>query len=353
MNYGAILFGTALLSACLTLVVRKIVLTTGKGLAVPRDRDVHTKPIPRLGGVAVTLAFLIATLVMYKIDPSSLSLQGEVFLGLDRNLWGVIAGVLLLVVVGAVDDIRGISAWAKLGFHVVAGILLASSLVLVPLITNPFGGYIDLGVWAYPVVVLWVVLMINAVNWLDGLDGLASGVSLIATFVLFLLALKPEVSQPSIALLALLLTGALAGFLPFNFFPARIFLGDSGSQVLGYLLAVFAIISGGKLATAFLVLGVPILDTIWVITRRFLAHQPIYKADRYHLHHRLLRAGLNQRQAVTLLYALSAAFGIIALQTQSMGKLIALLVVIGIMVIGGAILVAIDAVKNAQAEAEE
>ncbi len=353
MNYGAIFFGTAALSAFLTLLVRKIVLKSGKGVAIPRDRDVHTKPIPRLGGVAVTLAFLVATIFIYTLWPQSLTLQGGEFLGLDRNLLGVIAGVVLLMVVGAVDDVRGIAPWLKLGFHGVAGILLASSLVLVPFITNPFGGIIELGAWTYPVVVLWVVLMINAVNWLDGLDGLASGVSLIASLVLFLLALKPEVSQPSIALLSFVLAGALAGFLPFNFFPAKIFLGDSGSQVLGYLLAVFAIISGGKLATAFLVLGVPILDTIWVIVRRFLAHQPIYKADRKHLHHRLLRVGFNQRQAVTLMYTLSAAFGIIALQTQAMGKLIALLVVLGIMVIGGAILVAVDAVKTAQAEAKE
>lgn len=352
MNYSAIFLGTAVISAFLTLIVRKVVLASGKGVAIPRERDVHTQPIPRLGGVAVTLAFLIMVVVLHAIDPTSVTLHGEAFLGLDRNLWGVIAGVVLLLVVGIVDDIKGISPWLKLGFHVVAGILLASSLVLVPFITNPFGGHIELGQWAYPVVVLWVVLMINAINWLDGLDGLASGVSLIAAFVLYLLATKPEVNQPSMALLGLVLAGALAGFLPFNFFPAKIFLGDSGSQVLGYLLAVFAIISGGKLATAFLVLGVPILDTIWVIVRRFLAHQPIYKADRYHLHHRLLRAGLNQRQAVLLMYTLSAAFGIIALQTQAIGKFIALLFVIGMMVIGGAILVGIDAIKNAQTEVE-
>jgi UDP-GlcNAc:undecaprenyl-phosphate GlcNAc-1-phosphate transferase len=346
MNYGAIFLATAVGSALLTFVVRLIVLKSGKGLAVPRDRDVHTKPIPRLGGVAVTLAFLIATLVVYALSPASLTLLGAHVLGLDRSLWGVIAGVVLLMLVGALDDIYGLSPVLKLFFHVLAGILLASSLVLVPYITNPFGGRIELGMLAYPVVVVWVVLMINAINWLDGLDGLASGVSLIASFVLFLLALRPDVGQPSIALLAFLLAAALAGFLPFNFFPAKIFLGDSGSQVLGFLLAVFAIISGGKLATAFLVLGVPILDTIWVITRRFLAHQPIYKADRYHLHHRLLRAGLNQRQAVILMYTLIAAFGIIALETQSISKLIALLILIGIMIIGGAFLVTLDNLKH-------
>ncbi len=196
-----------------------------------------------------------------------------------------------------------------------------------------------LGGLAFTFVVVWVVFMINVLNWLDGLDGLVGGVSLIATVVLYLLAIKPEVNQLSMSVLAIILAGALVGFLPFNFFPAKIFLGDSGSQVLGFLLAVFAIISGGKLATAFLVLGVPILDVIWVIARRMLSRQPVYKADSFHLHHRLIRAGLTQKQTVVVFYTISAAFGIIALQTQSIGKLVAALVLIGIMIVGGTILV--------------
>jgi UDP-N-acetylmuramyl pentapeptide phosphotransferase/UDP-N-acetylglucosamine-1-phosphate transferase len=187
--------------------------------------------------------------------------------------------------------------------------------------------------------------MINVINFLDGLDGLASGISLIATIILYFLAIKPEVNQMSMSVLAIVLAGALIGFLPFNFYPAKVFLGDSGSQVLGFLLATFAIISGGKLATAFLVLGVPILDVVWVIARRVLAHKPVYQADRFHLHHRLLEAGLQHRGAVLLLYTISAAFGLIALETQTLGKLIAAIVLTAIMVLGGIVLVTLAARK--------
>ena len=222
-----------------------------------------------------------------------------------------------------------------------AGALLAASTVLVPYLSNPFGAPIQLGVWTYAFVIFWIVGLINVINFLDGLDGLAGGISLIATTVLYLLAIKPEIAQSSMSVLAIILIGALAGFLPFNFSPAKIFLGDSGSQVLGFLLAVFAIISGAKLATAFLVLGVPILDVAWVIARRILEHKPVYQADRYHLHHRLLRAGLSQKQAVLLLYTVSAAFGIVALQTHTYGKFIAVLVLVAIVVVGGGVVVAV------------
>ncbi len=329
----------ALISALLTVAVRSYALRTGKSVTQPRERDVHSQPIPRLGGVAVTLSFLVVVLFLLVLRPNTLNFFPERIAGIDRNMFGILVGVLTLLGVGILDDIKGLSAPTKLLFHFLVGIILAMSTVLVPHITNPFGGQIDLGWLAYPVVIGWVVFMINAINWLDGLDGLASGLSLIATVILYLLAVKPEVNQVSMALLAIILAGSLAGFLPFNFYKAKIFLGDSGSQVLGFLLAVFSIISGGKLATAFLVLGIPILDVVWVISRRVLAHQPVYKADRYHLHHRLLRAGLNQREAVLFLYFMSAVFGIIALQTQSMGKFVAAVILVSIMVIGGILLV--------------
>lgn len=336
------------ISALLTQVVRRAVVKSGKGLAQPRERDVHSKPIPRLGGLAVSLTFLLVALGFYLVNPGDLSFIPTTLLGIDRNLAGILLGVLILTLVGAYDDVYGMSAWVKLGFHVLAGVVLALSTVLISHITNPFGGSIVLGWWTYPLVVVWVVFMINVINFLDGLDGLASGVSLIATIILYLVAINPTVSQGSMAVLALILIGALAGFLPFNFFPAKIFLGDSGSQVLGFLLAVFAIISGAKLATAFLVLGVPILDVFWVIARRVLTKQPIYKADRYHIHHRLLRTGLSQKQAVILLYAVCALFGMVALQTQSFGKLVAILVLILLMITGGSVLVATSALNTAE-----
>lgn len=339
----AIFILAAVVTALMTIAVRRFVLKRNLGIVQPRARDVHTSPIPRLGGVAVAVGFLVTTLVVVAVAPDALYFIPETVLGIDRNLVGILAGVIILLLVGVVDDVKGMHPLVKLAFHLLAGVILASSLVLITHITNPFGGQVQLGIMAYVFVVLWVVFMINVINWLDGLDGLAGGISLIATVILYLLAVKPEVNQLSMSVLAIILAGSLAGFLPFNTFPAKIFLGDSGSQVLGFLLAVFAIISGGKLATAFLVLGVPILDVIWVMARRLWARQPVYKADRYHLHHRLLAAGLNQRQAVILLYTVSAAFGTIALQTQSMGKLYAALILVATMVIGGLVLVTVAA----------
>ncbi len=344
-----LLIGSAILSSVLTYGVRAWSQKKKIGLQVPRERDTHRQPISRLGGLAISLTFLICVVKLIWFTPQALHFVDQTIGGLDRNLFGILAGVVLLTIVGLIDDVRGLSPWPKLGAHVVAGVILAWSTVLVSHVSNPFGAPFDLGWLTYPFVVAWVVVMINVVNFLDGLDGLATGVSLIATLVLFFLAIKPEVNQLSMSVLSLLLSGSLLGFLPFNFSPAKLFLGDTGSQVIGFLLAVFAIISGGKLATAFLVLGVPILDVLWVIGRRVAARQPVYKADRFHLHHRLLQAGLNQRQAVLVFYTISAAFGIIALQTQSYGKFIAALVLIAIMVIGGAGLVAYTALRQPKA----
>ncbi len=336
----------AIISCGLTYAVRQFVLATKIGLSVPRERDVHTTPIPRLGGVAVSLSFIITCVAIYLISRPSLTFIPDTFLGIDRNFFGIIAGCVLLMIVGVVDDIKGLTAITKLFFHILAGVILAASTVLITHLSNPFGSQIMVGQWSFIIVVIWVVAMINVINFLDGLDGLASGISLIATIILYILAIKPEVNQLSMSVLAIALAGSLVGFLPFNFYPAKLFLGDSGSQVLGFLLAVFAIISGGKLATAFLVLGVPILDVVWVVLRRLMTHQPIYKADRFHLHHRLLNAGLSQREAVILLYTLSAAFGIVALQTHTLGKFIAALALIAIMIIGGGILVLVAAWKR-------
>ncbi len=328
-------------SAVLTWLLRRTSEKTGLGLSAPRERDVHKQPISRLGGSAISLTFIGVVGAIAWLQPSWLAFIGQRVGGIDRNLFGIMLGVILLTVVGLVDDIRGLSPWPKLAAHFAAGIILAWSMVLVPHVTNPFGSVWNLGWLTYPFVVLWVVLMINVINFLDGLDGLATGVSLIAALVLYFLAIQPDVNQVSMSVLALVLAGGLLGFLPFNFYPAKLFLGDTGAMVIGFLLAVFAIISGGKLATAFLVLGVPILDVVWVVARRLLSRQPIYKADRFHLHHRLLQAGLKQRQAVLVFYTVSAGFGIIALQTQSYGKFIAALVLIGIMIVGGASLVAL------------
>ena len=167
--------------------------------------------------------------------------------------------------------------------------------------------------------------MINVMNWFDGLDGLTGGLSTIAAVAMVFLALEPMVNQPATALLAAIVAGATLGFLPHNWNPARIFLGDTGSMFLGFMVGVFAIISGAKLATAALILGIPILDALWVIFRRLLAGQSPMKADKRHLHHRFLAAGFSPRATVLILYTIAALFGMIALTTGTHGKVSALL----------------------------
>jgi len=176
-----------------------------------------------------------------------------------------------------------------------------------------------------------MVGLANTINFLDGLDGLAGGVSGIAAFIMFLLAVGPRVNQPEVALLAIILAGAAFGWLPYNFYPARIFMGDSGAYFLGLALAMLAIYSGAKVATAVLVLGFPIVDAVWAATRRLAKRTSPFRADRQHFHHLLLDVGMGQRQAVLTLYAVALAFGVVALLVGSFAKLIALVVMVALM----------------------
>jgi len=178
-----------------------------------------------------------------------------------------------------------------------------------------------------------MVGLANTINFLDGLDGLACGVSGIAAVVMFAVSVGPNVHQLAVAMLAIILAGAAFGFLPHNFYPARIFMGDSGAYFLGLTLAMLSIYSGAKLATAALVLGFPILDAVWAVVRRLARGVSPLKADRQHFHHLLLDAGLNQRQAVLVIYAVVATFGMVALAANSFVKFIALLVLVAVMML--------------------
>jgi UDP-GlcNAc:undecaprenyl-phosphate GlcNAc-1-phosphate transferase len=279
-----------------------------------------------------------------------------VMMPMTRQLGALLLGCLMLVAVGVIDDMRGLSPWLKLGCQLVAaGVALAGGIGITA-ITNPFGGVIDLtwgrfavdvAGWQFHIAplanglsLLWMVGLANTINFLDGLDGLASGVSGIAAVVMFALAVGPHVHQPAVAMLAIILAGAAFGFLPYHFFPARIFMGDSGAYFLGLALAMLAIYSGAKLATAALVLGFPIVDALWAATRRLARGTSPFRADRRHFHHLLLDAGMSQRQAVLTLYAVAAAFGTVALMVGSFAKLVALIVLTLMMAvaIGGLIL---------------
>jgi UDP-GlcNAc:undecaprenyl-phosphate/decaprenyl-phosphate GlcNAc-1-phosphate transferase len=317
------------LSWVFTPWVRRLATKAG-AIDRPGDpRRVHQQPTPRWGGLAIYSAFLIVVMVNFD---------------LNRQLAGLVGGSLILLLVGMVDDRSGLGPWTKLGWQVVAAAVALAGGIGITSVTSPFGGVIQLNSWRFPVELagwqfhispianflslVWMVGLINIINFLDGLDGLACGVSGIAAWILFLVAVAPSVNQPEVALLAIALAGATMGFLPHNFFPAKIFMGDSGAYVLGLLLALLSIYSGAKLATAGLVLGFTIIDGLWAVVRRLWKRKSPFLADRGHLHHLLIEAGLSQRQAVVGLYAMALAFGLAALVTGSMAKLVALTILL-------------------------
>lgn len=313
----------------------------------PRKRDIHQKPTPRLGGLVLFIVFWLVVGGYLLFSPQRLVFVEDKIFNIDKNLLGVFLGSLILLVVGTIDDFKGVKPWSKLFWQILASCLVVIFGVKIWWFSNPLGGLnLVLGNWTYLIVPLWIIMIINVINWLDGLDGLASGISFITLIVLAILSATPYVNQPATALICVILAGLSLGFLPFNFNPAKIFLGDSGSMFLGFMIAIAAIISGGKIATVALVLGIPILDAFWVIFRRIISGKSPASADKFHLHHRFLSIGLSQRQTVLLLYLISAIFGIIALQTTTQGKVTASLWLLGVMVIIGLGLVIIRMRKN-------
>lgn len=327
-------------SVILTPLVRKAALTLGV-VSQPGGRHIHATPTPKLGGLAIVGSFLLVVIGILLTDPTRLQFVQEQFWGIDKNLFGVLLGGLILVGTGVIDDRYDLNPWLKLALQAVASLCVVAFGVEIHWLSNPLGGNnIILGALTYLLVPIWLLLMINTVNLFDGLDGLASGLTAIACGAMVFLSLEPVVNQPATALLAAILAGAILGFLPYNWHPAKIFLGDTGSMFLGYMVGVFAIISGAKFATAALVLGIPILDACWVFVRRILSGQSPMKADKLHLHHRFLKAGFSVRATVLILYAIAALFGMIALQTGTAGKVSALiwLLVLGVALATGLVI---------------
>jgi len=338
----------ALLAAVVTAGLSPLLVAVARRYGIvdaPGGRRVHLRPTPRLGGVAVVAGFFVAFLVLLpEIAPNFK----------PKQLVGFSLAALVLLIVGVIDDKRGLPAWIQLGSQVAAGLLLVAVGMGIEEVTNPLGGKLALDQlkFAVPIggvdhflnlpadllTVAWVVLVINAVNFLDGLDGLAGGVGAITAATLALLSLSAAVNQPFVAALALMLAGALAGFLVFNWHPAKIFLGTVGSTFVGFTIATLAIISGGKVATAILVLGFPILDALVIVTRRSLVGGAPWQPDARHLHHQLLAAGFSVRQAVGVIYVLSATFGGLALLAGTTGQkalAFSLLIVLMGVVLGG------------------
>lgn len=298
-----------------------------------RSRDIHVNPVPRVGGLAIVTAFLItlcAWLIVLKISPESwLALpMGAQF---AHNLIGVLLGIALLTAVNVVDDLREVRWQFRLAAQIAAAVLVASFGVQILGFTNPLGGQFGLGSLGWLFLIIWLVSLANAINWLDGVNGLAGGVSAIALVILFFLSVSPLVARSENAMLAAIGFGAVLGFLPFNIVRAKAFLGDTGSMFLGFLIAVVAVISGGKIATAFLVLAIPLLDAMLVVINRILSRRSPFSPDKGHLHHRLLELGLRPWQIVGLFYLISLSFGLFALNTQAAAKVGGVLGAVAIM----------------------
>ena len=283
---------------------------------VPRDgRRVHDHPIPRMGGLAIFLGFLLSVLL---------------FVDVDRQITGILLGAVLIAVMGAVDDILSLNPWVKLAGQILAAGVAIRCGVVFSMITNPNvfsdNTWLDVGALAVPLTVLWIVGCTNAVNLIDGLDGLAVGVSAISSLTMMVVALF--VAEPTVSVILAALTGACVGFMPYNLNPAKIFMGDVGSQMLGFVLATVSIVGMFKLHAiiTFLVpllsMAVPLADTVFAFFRRILHGQSPFHPDKGHFHHRLLAMGMNQKQVVAFLYGISTLLGLVAVVLAGNGMLV-------------------------------
>jgi len=318
-------------------------------MARPGGRHIHTRPVPRLGGLAVYAAFVAAVIVGLPVERSIHVAVGahQILVvipyapAIDRPIIGLLLGATLITLIGAIDDARGISPLAKFLGQLLSAALLLPFGVGMDVLTNPLGGMVFVGPLGAVVTVVWLVALCNVMNLIDGVDGLAAGIATIAAATVLIASyLRGDVGT---AILAAALMGATLGFLPFNFNPARIFLGDTGSMLLGYLLGGLSVLGTYKSYTALSLLvplaalGVPVADTALAIARRWRHGQPIFQADTGHLHHHLLRRGLSQRQTVGVLYLVTGVLGAAALVLSGIHRfdLIALLgVLLAVLAVG-------------------
>jgi len=276
----------------------------------PGGRRRHQGEVPRLGGIALFIGFMGAGLLVFVL--SALGLWLPIGAEDRKLLTGVLLGSGVIFIFGLWDDRRELSAWQQAGVQFGAALIAIGFDIIVERVTLPVVGYTIFPPWiTYPLTIFWIMGMINTVNWLDGLDGLAAGVAAIASMLFAVHAYR--LGQVTVALFPLALAAACLGFLPFNFHPARIFMGSGGSMFLGFALASLSILAPAKVATALLVLGIPIIDAAWLILRRWQRRGNPALAGRDHLHYRLFDLGFNQRQIVILYYTFCAAFGILAL----------------------------------------
>jgi len=300
-----------------TPIVRRIGLSSGR-VDMPGGRKVHDRPMVRLGGVSIFLGTLVSLLLVWAIG-GFLDASGQPLAPPQEfQIWGATIGGLAFFLIGLTDDLFGLSPLSRLFMQAVVAALAWHVGVSIDFLTIPFYGLISLpALVSLPVTVVWLVGMANAINWIDGLDGLAAGVSGIAAVIMLVVALF--MGQPAAALIAAALAGGALGFLRYNFNPARIFMGDGGAYFMGFTLAAVGVIGLVKSVTTvavllpYLILAVPILDMSAVILDRIRCGSSPFVADKRHLHHRLLKAGLSHRVTVLFIYVLTLWAGSLAL----------------------------------------
>ena len=325
----------ALISLLITPLVRRLAIRLDN-VDRPDHRRVNKRPIPRGGGIGVATSFILVSLgvllvnARYGIIPIPRSIGQE-------ELLGLLVGGLVATFIGVLDDTLQLRArWQLLGQVAVAALAVASGIV-VTFVNNPFGtGAIVLaGPYAIGFTMVWIIGMINSINFIDGLDGLSSGIALIAAVTLGVISITTATNQPFVGVLCFALAGSLLGFLRWNFHPASIFIGTSGVMFVGYTLALLSILGTAKVVVALLVLGVPIIDTFWIIVRRLATGHSPFTPDRKHIHHRLLDLGLTHGQTVLVIYGICILLAVLSFVLSGTGQVYAFM---GIAVAFGLIL---------------
>lgn len=282
------------------------------------ERHIHLRGVSRLGGVAIILSFLTALFLDKRLV-------------IEAPLSGVIIASVAILVFGIIDDLKELSWKIQLFFQIAIIAFIYSMGVRLAYVSNPFGQTFLFHGWAgyvlgLTIAIIWVVFIMNAINWIDGIDGASSGVSIICALTIFFLSLKPEVNQPPVGIITAALVGGLVAFLLFNFHPAKILAGTSGSMFMGFILAVLAIFAGAKIATTLLVLIIPAVDALWVIFERYRSKKSIFAPDKRHLHFRLLELGWPQRRICIFYYGVTVLVAVLALNTRAVGKTATLLI---------------------------
>ena len=313
------------ISIAVTPAVKAFATKVGAIDVPDHKRHIHSHPIPRMGGLAIFFGFLLSVLL---------------FADITIEVRGILLGAIIIVATGALDDVISLKAWTKFLVQIIAAVIAVAHGVVIRVMMNPNvfskSESVLLGWLAIPITILWIVGITNSVNLIDGLDGLAVGVSTISCMTILVVALR--VAEPNVAIIVAALAGACIGFMPYNLNPAKIFMGDTGSLLLGYVLSTVSVLGLFKFYTVVtfvvpvLALAVPLSDTLFAFTRRICHGQSPFKADRGHFHHKLMDLGLSQKQAVAILYAISAVLGLAAVTLTTSGAMRILLLVIALVI---------------------